>query len=246
MAEPTDKPTSDLARKLAGRFLVIDGPDGAGKTTQLKLLAEALSAAGALVREVRDPGSTEIGDKIRSILLERDHGGMGRMCETFLFMASRAQLVCEVIRPALGRGELVLCDRFISATVAYQGALGVDRKFIIELGNHATEGLWPDLTIILDLSTEVGMGRIGIARKRLKDDREPEFRQHLLFGDRLETRTSEYHHRVRNIFRSLSDGYPSPVRYVEAEGKQEVVLQRVLAAISGHFETAEPQAERHG
>jgi len=221
--------------KLAGKFLVIDGPDGAGKSTQLALLAELLRAGGLDVCETRDPGGTPIGDRIRQVLLERDNGGMAQMCETFLFMASRAQLVAEVIRPALARGQTVLCDRFVSSTIAYQGALGVDSRLIAELGEKASEGLWPDLTVVLDLPPQIGMSRIGVVRKRLKDDRVPTLTQPSLFGDRLEVRTSDYHEKVRLSF--LSQARADPARFVVVDGAGTVqdVHQRIVQGIRGRL-----------
>ena len=111
---------------LAGKFIVIDGPDGAGKTTQAKLLAGFLIESGLEVQRIRDPGGTEIGDEIRTILLDNRHHKMSVQCELMLYMASRAQLAQEVIAPALAEGTCVLGDRYVSSTIAYQGAGGAD------------------------------------------------------------------------------------------------------------------------
>ena len=224
---------TDLANKLAGRFLVIDGPDGVGKTTQLGLLADHLRGQGLGVCLLRDPGDTRIGDQIRRLLLDRANGTIAPMCETLLFMASRAQLVEEQIRPAIMRGELVLCDRFISATIAYQGAAGVDQKAIVRLGEIATGGSWPDLTIILGLPIETGMKRIGIMRKRLKKDEHR--RQLKLFGDRMEARPSEYHRKVGEIFRQVHTVYPRPVVHLKATGSREQVFERILKKLASHI-----------
>ena len=115
---------SGPAEKLAGKFIVIDGPDGAGKSTQLKLLAEHLRQEGVKVTGTRDPGGTRIGDSIREILLNREHADMTIGCEMLLYMASRTQLMGEVIGPAIANGRCVLCDRWVSSTVAYQLADG--------------------------------------------------------------------------------------------------------------------------
>lgn len=117
----------------AGKFIVIDGPDGSGKGVQLDRLAAAVAAAGGTVCRARDPGGTVIGDRIRHVLLDFDLSGMDKRCETLLFMASRAQLVTEVIRPALAAGQTVLCDRYISATCAYQGAAGMEPAEIVAI-----------------------------------------------------------------------------------------------------------------
>ena len=227
---------TDLADKLAGKFIVIDGPDGAGKTTQLAKLHEHLVGSDCSVESVVDPGSTQIGLQIRHILLDRHgHAEMGSLCETLLFMASCAQLIHELVRPALDEGKLVLCDRFVSATVAYQGALGVDPEMIMRLADIAIDGLWPDLTIILDLPEDVGMKRIGIVRERLKTDEEQPYKQLSLFGDRLETRASDYHREVRRIYRSLGEVYPHRVEYVDARGSQAEVFDRTLKAVCDEF-----------
>ena len=223
---------SDLKDKLAGKFIVIDGPDGSGKTTQLRLLQEHLHQQGLSFLYVIDPGSTVVGTKIREILLSREGRPLAPMCETMLFMASRAQLVHELIRPALAEKKVVLCDRFVSATVAYQGALGVKIDDIIELGNLVSGGLWPDLTIILDLPIEEGMNRIGTVRGRLKNLSDKGTAQRSLFGDQMESRSSAYHEEVRRIFKQLAKKYPSPVVNVDAMGSVDEVQGRVQKAIA--------------
>ena len=147
---------TQLADRLRGKFVVFDGPDGAGKSTQRERLAKTLGSAGADVVSGRDPGGTEIGDRIRAVLLDFDLSRMDVGCETLLFMASRAQLVAEVIRPALTVGKTVLCDRFVTSTCAYQGAAGYDPKRIIDLARMAIGDCWPDVTIILDVDVEEG------------------------------------------------------------------------------------------
>ena len=138
------------------------------------------------------------------------------MCEVMLFMASRAQLVAERVRPALAAGKIVLCDRFISATLAYQGALGVGTKTIIELGNVAIDGLWPDLTIVLDLPSQAGLARAGGRNAQ---------------ADRLESRELAYHQRVRDIFAEIWKDYPAKVCYVDAEADKQTVFASVLAEL---------------
>ncbi len=241
----------ELARKLVGKFIVIDGPDGAGKTTQLKKLREYLGQLGLGVQVAMDPGTTPIGQKIRAMLLDRDNGEIGPMCETLLFMASRAQLVDELLRPAIAAGQVVVCDRFVSATVAYQGASGIDKDMIIKLADIAIGGLWPDLTIILDISTDLGFERLGLRRSRLKQpgreeleklgvsakstkkEAKPSPGQLRLFGDRLEIRSSNYQEQVRTIFRELAGYYPRKVRCVEVghdKGEDDVfaLIQHIL------------------
>jgi dTMP kinase len=230
-----------LAERLAGKFIVLDGPDGSGKTTQIRMLREHLAGLGAAVECVHDPGGTSVGEKIRAILLGRDSGAMDPACETMLFMASRAQLVVEKIRPALSAGKIVLGDRFISATVAYQEASGVDAQAILQVAQVAVGGVWPDLTIILDVPVEVGMHRIAVPRGRRKHPEQCPGASGLLFGERLEIRNAEYHASVRRGFLRLCQGglYPRPVVRVEAEQDKDAVFRDVLAAMEKAFPTGD-------
>lgn len=206
--------SAELAKRVRGRFIVLDGPDGAGKSTQLGRLHNELSAAGVVVVFCRDPGGTTIGDRLRSVLLDQNLSGMDPTCEALLFMASRAQLAAEVIRPALAAGKTVLCDRYVSATCAYQGAAGFDPKRVIELGRVVLEGLWPDLTIVLDLPVESGMSRIGTRPT-----------------DAMESRPIEFHRRLRVIFQELPNYYPRPVTIVDASRDEEAVYRGIVEAL---------------
>jgi dTMP kinase len=165
------------------------------------------------VQRAVDPGGTPTGQKIRDILLHTKELDILPVCETFLFMASRAQLMQEVVNPALTQKIVVLCDRFISATIAYQGALGVDPNYIIDLGGKAVQNRWPDLTIILDIPAETGLQRVGPSR------------------DRLESRSDEYHRKVREGFLKLGEIYPAPIAHVDAIGTIEEVTARIMDAI---------------
>jgi len=205
----------ELADKLAGRFLVVDGPDGAGKTTQVALLAEWLGEQGVAVTRVRDPGGTAIGDGIRSILLDNEHGDMSVECETMLYMASRAQLVAEVVRPALKGGRCVLSDRYVAATVAYQGAGGMDPDAVQTVAEIAVGGCRPELTIILDLPAEQGL-------HRLPGD-----------PDRMESKDLYFHQRVREMFLDQARRQPDRFTVVDAAGSAEQVQHRTREAILG-------------
>src|SRR5216683_6552447 len=146
----------DMPRSL---FISLDGLDGTGKSTQCRLLAEWLRHQGHEVVECADPGGTAVGDAIREILLGRKHD-MALPCEALLFMASRAQLTAEVIRPALDAGRDVVADRYLLANVVYQGhAGGLDPEQLWEIGRLATGGLQPDLTVVLDLPVETALAR---------------------------------------------------------------------------------------
>jgi dTMP kinase len=207
---------SDWNDRLAGRFIVVDGPDGAGKSTQTALLAKALREQGVTVRQVRDPGGTAIGDRVREILLDPACEEMAVRTELMLYMASRAQLVAEIVRPALQAGQCVLSDRYISSTIAYQGAGGADVDEVRRVGDVAVGGLWPDLTILLDLPSDEGLAR---AAKRSDPDR-------------MEAKAREFHRRVRELFLAQARNDPSGNVVVDASGDQTTVHRRVLDALS--------------
>jgi len=207
-----------LREKLAGKFIVIDGPDGAGKSTQQKLLADYLKAAGLEVCLARDPGGTAIGDKIRSILLDNGHAEMSVQCEVMLYMASRAQLAQQVIRPALQKGQCVICDRYISSTIAYQGAGGADTQTIASVADVAVRGLWPDLTVIVDLDEQEGLRR-ALARRGGPG------------LDRMESKDLQFHRRVRELFLQQAQHAPATYAAIDGNGSVEQVQQRLRDVI---------------
>ena len=224
-----------LADKLRGKFIVLDGPDGAGKSTQRGRIFDALQAGGVETVSCRDPGGTLVGDRIRSLLLDHDLSGINVQCETLLFMASRAQLVAEVIKPALAIGTTVLCDRFVSSTCAYQGAAGYDPKLVIELARVAIGDCWPHLTIVLDVDVEEGFRRIGRKPHHAGKNRQRSSGEGKLFEgsspDAMEARPIEFHRRVRELFLALAPYYPTPVVVVDGNGEPEIVHQRVLECL---------------
>ncbi len=223
---------SILVGPLCGKLIVFDGPDGAGKSTQRKLLADALEAAGADVVSCRDPGGTEIGDRVRSVLLDHDLSVMDVACETLLFMASRAQLVSEVIRPALSADRTVLCDRFVTSTCAYQGAAGYDPKAVIDLARFAIGDVWPALTLIIDVDPDEGFKRIGRKPHHAGKNRRRSSGEATLFDggqpDAMEARPVEFHRRVREMFLGLYEYYPTPVVTVDGRGDVQTVHRLVL------------------
>ncbi len=213
MAPNTSKPMDDSGKKFKGKFIVFDGPDGCGKSTQLTRTAELLTGAGIEVVTTRDPGGTVIGDKIRQLLLDINHSKMTPACETMLYMASRAQLANQVIRPALSAQACVLCDRYISATIAYQGAGGIDTSHIRNVGEVAVGGLWPDLTIILDLPAEMGLARLPGT------------------PDRMEAKALNFHEKVRELFLAQAAEAPDRFCVIDASGSVDQVNQRIITAL---------------
>lgn len=215
----TNKSASNLPAKLAGKFIVLDGPDGCGKSTQVRCLAEHLRRAGGDPLTVRDPGDTDLGNAIREILLGEQYARRDIRSELMLFMASRAQLVSEKIKPALAAGRTVLSDRYVSSSCAYQGAGGLDVADILRVAEVATGNLWPDMTIVLDVDSEQGFTRIKTYRSQVA-------------LDAMEQRGLEFHRKVRDIFLKLPSFYPRPVLIRPAEGTIEQVQQRVLETLS--------------
>ncbi|MCP4250363.1 MAG: dTMP kinase [bacterium] len=225
-----------LAEKLAGKFIVFDGPDGCGKGTQLDLLERRLTDGGCRVVRGKDPGGTVIGDRIRQVVLGYDLSEMDVHCETLLFMASRAQLIGEVVRPAVAEGKTVLCDRFVSATCAYQGAQGYDARRVLELAPYAIGDCWPDVTVVLDLDAETGFARTGRKPHHVGKNRKRHAGQQQMFDgvqtDAMEARPIEFHRRVRENFVKLPEIYPRPVVVVDARVEPEAVHTEVLEALA--------------
>lgn len=158
-----------VMKQMAGQFIVLDGPEGCGKSTQIRLLNEYLQQQSVSVLSVRDPGTTRIGEQIRSILLSPEHVEMSMRCEMLLYMAARAQMMQQVIAPALEAGQCVVCDRFVSSTLAYQLAGdGLTAEEIRRTADIAIRGRWPDLTIILDIPPEKSFARIQRQMDRLE------------------------------------------------------------------------------
>ena len=205
---------NDSALTLPGRFFCLDGPDGGGKTTQAARLVDALRGLGREVVACRDPGGTALGERLRGILLDRGPLQPVMRAEMLLFNASRAQLVAEIIQPALARGAVVVADRYLLANVVYQGYAGglpVDEVWAV--GRAATGGLMPDLTLLLDVPPEVAKQRVGLAR------------------DRMEDRPDSYRLAVRNGFLQAVESYPGTIRVLDATGDPEAVAQRIFEEV---------------
>lgn len=221
---------------LGGKFIVIDGPDGAGKGTQIEHLKTLITEQGGAWVYAKDPGGTEIGNRIRHVLLGYDLSPMAPRCETLLFMASRAQLVAEIVRPALAAGKTVIGDRFISATCAYQVAAGFPADEVIALGRLAVGESWPDLTIVLDVPPEIGFRRTGRkpqhTGKRRKVSRADQLNLlHDADVDAMERRSYEFHRRVRENFRNLPSNYPTPVVVIDATRDADAVFADIREAL---------------
>jgi dTMP kinase len=184
-----------------GVFITLEGGDGSGKTTQAELLRDWLSGEGRTVLRTREPGGTEVGVEIREIVLHH-RGDISPRAEALLYAADRAHHVATVVRPALERGEVVIQDRYIDSSVAYQGVGRVlDPEAVRGLSEWATEGLAPDLTILLDLDADAARGRLDEARTRY---------------DRLEAEASEFHDRVRAAYLALAEAEPGRFLVVDA------------------------------
>ena len=202
---------------MAGKFLSMEGMDGAGKSTQIKLLADWLTSQGRRIVLCRDPGGTAISEEIRHILLSTT-AAVDMRTEMLLYMASRAQLVAEIIRPAIERDEVVICDRFLLSTVVYQGhAGGLDPAMIWRVGIEGTGGLLPDWTGVLDLPAEES------AKRRTGP------------ADRIEQRSLEYYQRVRDGYLTEAARQPDQISRLDAmqhpDAVQKVIRHEVLRAL---------------
>jgi dTMP kinase len=204
-----------MPANLKGKFLVFDGPEGSGKSTQAKRLKERLESTGLSVLLVRDPGTTRIGEQIRAILLNPDHDEMGMRCEMLLYMAARAQMMVETILPALERGQLVLCDRFVSSTLAYQlDGDGLTADEIRRVADIAIKTRWPDLTILMDMPVEESIARVQRAK------------------DRIEQRPMSYHEAVRRNYLAQAKADPQRYRIIRANRPVEDVHADIWNAVS--------------
>jgi dTMP kinase len=209
---------------MRGVFITFEGPEGCGKSTQVALLEERLRAAGYTdIVRTREPGGTPAGEAIRGIL-QHDTAGAD-ICaeaETLLFEASRAQLVQRVIRPALERGAIVLCDRFADSTTAYQGyGRGFDIETLLQLHEFAVNGTWPSLTLLLDIDVEEGFQRL---QKRNGG---------VTVLDRMERESRAFHERVMEGFREMAARWPDRFCRIDAAGDKTAVHSRIWSAVEG-------------
>jgi len=207
--------------------------EGSGKSTQLDRLAARWTALGLDVQRTREPGGTPLGERLRSALLDPGEAGMDPMAELLLYAADRAQHVREVIQPALDRGSWVLCDRYLDATLAYQGhARGLGTEVVLELHSRPPLNLRPDRTILLDLAPEV-----GLARARRRDAERGLGSTH----GRFENETPDFHARVRAGYLALAASEPERFRVIAADGDPTVVSERVAEALAGLLAPSGPR-----
>lgn len=206
--------TSKISKK--GIFITFDGPEGCGKSTHSRLIVEYLKSKGMSVVYTREPGGTKISEEIRKVLLDQRNKGMSVITEAFLYLAARQQIVKEVILPALEKGSIVICDRFHDATVVYQGyAGGLDIKMLNNLGEAATSGLKPDLSIFLDIDTKLGLSRAG---KK----------------DRMEKKSAAFHKKVRRGYLALAKKKPKRIKVVRVKGSIEETQRQIRKIIARH------------
>jgi len=196
-----------------GLFIVFEGGDGSGKSTQMALIADFLAARGFDIVRTREPGGTEIGEKIRKILLDPANGEMQDVAEMLLYAAARAQLTRELVLPALEAGKVVLCDRWVLSSLVYQGEVRGLGGAVAEVNEFATGGLEPDLLILLDIDPEVGLARAG------RDG-----------VDRLEGEGVAWHRRVREAYLEHAKNMKNAV-VVDASGRAEQIHAVIIAEV---------------
>ena len=205
---------------MSGLFVTLEGPEGAGKTVIAKRLVEELKRRGRVVVSTREPGGTRLGERLRTILLEHSSDPSAApiqpLADALLFNAARAQLVGEVIRPALARGDVVLCARYTDSTLAYQGyGAGLPIDVLRGMADAATGGLTPDLTVLLDVPPEIGIGRkTGASRNRFESSFDLAF-----------------HERVRAGFLALASAEPGRFRVIDSSRRIDAVIPEAIAAV---------------
>ena len=211
-----------------GRFITFEGPEGSGKSTQLRMLGERLRKAGHDVLETWEPGGTPIGVQIRHVLLDAKNRELCPTAELLLMFASRAQNVDQLILPALSAGRTVLSDRFTDSTLVYQGVgRGLGADLVYELDRIACRGLIPDLTLMIDIDAETGLAR---ARRRSARAEDSETR---VSETRIEDQDVDFHRRVREAYRQLAADESHRVRLIDGSQKMEVVAEQVWQAVQG-------------
>ena len=199
---------------MAGSFIVFEGGEGAGKSTQETVLAHWLEERGMSVVRTREPGGTPAGEAIRTILLSNDYAGLTDRAEALLFAAARGEHAAQVIRPALEAGAIVVCDRYLDSSVAYQGyGRGLGPDYVRNLSLWATRDLVPDLTVLLDVDPSVGLSRVQSP-------------------DRLESEPIDYHRQVRQAFLDIAAARPDRYLVIDADQDKEAIAQQILRRVA--------------
>jgi len=203
-------------------FITFEGVEGSGKTTQIQRLRKYLTRKGIACKVTREPGGCPISEKIRRVLLDPDHSGMTPLSELFLYEAARAQHIREVILPFLKKGGVVLCDRFGDASLAYQGyGRGIDPVWVKRLNRLSYQGVRPDLTLLLDCPSTVGLRRALERNRTLGNDRQ----------DRFEREKIRFHHRVRRGYLLLAKKEPRRVKVIDTRQGEEKVFEKIRAIV---------------
>ena len=205
---------------MAGSLITFEGIDGSGKSTQIQMLEHEFNKLGVEYKTFREPGGTELSEKIRAILLDKENIELISTAESLLFAAARAQLTVEQIKPAIEKGEFVICDRFTDSTIAYQGyGRGLDIKQLEEINYIATAGLTPDITFILDISPEAAAVRMEAEA-----------------SDRMEETGVDFFRRIRGGYRQIKDQNPNRYRLINGEQSPENVFKEIKEIIMKQFE----------
>ncbi|OGP32330.1 MAG: dTMP kinase [Deltaproteobacteria bacterium GWC2_42_11] len=213
-----------------GIFITFEGIEGCGKTTQVVLLKGYLEAKGYKVITTREPGGTELGEKIRQILLNSNSENITSWTEIFLYEACRAQIVKEIIKPALEHGRIVICDRYIDSTTAYQGyGKGLDLESVHRINSLASQGITPDLTFAIDLKPEVGLKRAWARINNIKTtERE----------DRFEREGIEFHKQVREGYLKMAEKEPERIKVVDGDRDIDSIHREICGIVAKKLETA--------
>ena len=198
------------------KLITFEGIDGSGKSTQIKMLQQEFERAGIVYKSFREPGGTDLSEKIREILLDKNNIKLTSSSECLLFAAARAQLTKEQIRPAINRGEFVICDRFVDSTIAYQGyGRGLDLKYLYQINSFATDGLNPDITFILDLDSKDAKARLG---------------ENVL--DRMEVSGMDFFDRIRVGYKKIMKKYPERCIEINANRTKEDIFNDIKKNIN--------------
>jgi len=195
-----------------GLFITIEGMDGSGKTTQINVIRDYISEKGYNVILAREPGGTKISEKIRDIILDPANGAMAAITEVLLYASARAQLIAEVIKPAVESGSVVVCDRFIDSSFAYQGfGRGIDINTIADVNRAAIDGMMPDLTFFIDMSPEIAL------KRRMASSE----------ADRIEKEHMEFHMKAYNGYKELARLYPERIKTIDGNRTVEEISQEI-------------------